>query len=267
MKTYFPGNEYHTPPGTSRAMGDYLTLGTRWYFHLNVMGVVWRANRMAGAGEFNDSSWAYISFQILQCIERAGGKCHFTGLDNISKADGPVVFVGNHMSVAETFLMPSIIVPRKPVTFVVKKNLLDYPFFGTILRSRSPIAVGRSDPKNDLKTVMEEGCAKLADGVSVVVFPQSTRMRKFDPSKFNTIGVKLAKKANVPVVPFALRTDFWSTGPILKDLGPIHRSRELRIEFAEPISVSGTGKEAQAAIIDFVKSRLDDWGLGDAKGK
>lgn len=263
MKEYYPGDEYHTQAGTSRAFGDYLLLGTRCYFHLNILGVVWRARRMAAAGEFDDSAWVDISFQILQCIERAGGKCHFTGLDNITKADGPVVFVGNHMSVAETFLMPSIIVSRKPATFVVKKKLLDYPFFGTILKSRSPIAVGREDPRGDLKAVLTEGCDRILSGTSVVVFPQSTRMPKFNPSKFNTIGVKLAKKAGVPIVPFALKTDFWSTAPILKDLGPIHRKKQIHIEFAPPLEVSGNGKDAQSAVIDFIQTKLAEWTAAD----
>lgn len=242
-----------------------MSLGTRWYFHCNIMGVVWRARRMAAAGEFDDSSWVDISFQILQCIERAGGKCHFTGLDNIDAVEGPVVFVGNHMSVAETFLMPSIIVSRKPATFVVKKNLLDYPLFGTIIKSRSPIAVGRDDPRGDLKAVLKEGCEKISSGTSVVVFPQSTRMRKFNPAKFNTIGVKLARKAGVSIVPFALKTDFWRTGPLLKDLGPIKRKDEIHIEFAPPIEIAGTGKDAQSAVIEFIQSRLAKWKNAEEK--
>ena len=218
---------------------------------------------MAAAGEFDDSAWVDISFQILQCIERAGGKCHFTGLNNINAVEGPVVFVGNHMSVAETFLMPSIIVSRKPATFVVKKKLLDYPFFGTILKSRSPIAVGREDPRGDLKAVLNEGCENISSGVSVVVFPQSTRMPEFDPAKFNTIGVKLAKKAGVPIVPFALKTDFWNTGPLLKDLGPIRRKEHIHIAFAPPLDVSGTGKDAQSAVIDFIQNKQVEWNRRD----
>jgi hypothetical protein len=49
--------------------------------------------------------------------------------------------------------------------------------------------------------MMDGGLARLKQGISIVVFPQTTRMVDFDASQFNSIGVKLAKKAGVPVVP------------------------------------------------------------------
>jgi 1-acyl-sn-glycerol-3-phosphate acyltransferase len=163
------------------------------------------------------------------------------------------------MSTSETFLLPSILVPRKKTTFVVKRNLLTYPIFGPVMRSRNPIAVGRRDPREDFKAVMREGMERLSEGISVVVFPQSTRMSTFDPEKFNTIGVKLAKKAGVAIVPFALKTDFWSNGTILKDCGPIYRDRDVHIQFAPPMDVAGSGKEVHASIIDFIQEQLREW--------
>lgn len=259
MNNYYPGNEYHTSPGTSRALGDYLCLGTRVYFCANVFGVVWRARRMALKHDFGDQNWVDISFQILQCHEESGAVCHFTGLENISKVDGPAVFIGNHMSTAETFLMPSIIVPRKTCTFVVKKGLMDDFIFGPVIRSRNPIVVERKDPREDFKTVMDEGQERLKQGTSVVVFPQSTRMPEFHPEKFNTIGIKLARKADVPVIPFALKTDFWGNGTFWKEAGPLNRKLPMHIEFAEPMKIKGTGKEEHAEIIEFIQDKLKEW--------
>ena len=260
MNNYYPGSEYHTPEGTSRALGDYLFLGTRWYFYFNIFGVTWRARQMALKGKFDNESWVDISFQMLQCHERCGAVCHFTGLDNIIKHDGPVVFVGNHMSTSETFLMPAILVPHKDTTFVIKKSLMDYPVFGPVMRSRNPIVVMRKDPREDFKVVMNEGRQCLENGVSVVVFPQSSRMVEFDPSQFNTIGIKLAKRAGVPVVPFALKTDFWGNGVILKEAGPLSREKEIHIEFAPPVMIDGNGKEEHSKIIEFIQDRLEKWG-------
>ena len=259
VKNFYPGNEYHTPEDTPRALGDRLCFGVRWYFYFKIFQVVLKSRKLAVYNKFDDAVWAEVSHQMLECHEMCGAKCHFTGLDNISKPDGPVVFIGNHMSTSETFLMPSIIVPRKKVTFVIKKNLLDYPFFGPVMRSRDPIVVGRKDPREDFKAVMQEGCKRLENGVSVVVFPQSTRMPEFQPENFNTIGVKLARKANVPVVPFALKTDFWGNGAIIKEAGPINRKKQIHIEFAPPITVSGTGREQHAAIIEFIQKKLEEW--------
>jgi 1-acyl-sn-glycerol-3-phosphate acyltransferase len=259
MKNYYPENEYHTPQGTSRALGDYLCLGTRLYFCANVFGVVWRARQMALNHEFNDSNWVDTSFQILQCHEQSGAVCHFTGLNNISAADGPVVFVGNHMSTAETFLMPAILVPRKKTTFVVKKGLMHNCIFGPVIDARDPIVVERKDPREDFKTVIKEGQEKLKKGVSIVIFPQATRMPVFKPENFNSLGVKLAKKAGVPIVPFALKTDFWGNGSLWKEAGPLNRQLPVHIEFAPPLKVEGTGKEEHTFVVDFIQKKLKEW--------
>jgi len=48
--------------------------------------------------------------------------------------------------------------------------------------------------------------------ISVLIFPQTTRDLRFDPNKFNTLGIKLAKRAKVPVIPVAVKTDAWGMG-------------------------------------------------------
>ena len=259
MNNYYPGDEYHTPESMERDFWDKLFLGTRAYFYSQIFKVTLDAHRLAVRGEYDDSAWVESSYAMRVSHERCGAKCHFTGLNHIDERDGPVVFIGNHMSTSETFLLPAMIVPRKRVTFVVKRNLLTYPLFGPVMRSRNPIVVGRRDPKEDFKAVMSDGVERLRSGVSVVVFPQSTRMAEFKPEQFNSIGVKLAKKAGVPIVPIALKTDFWSNGVILKECGPIRREREVFIHFASPMDVTGSGKEAHTAIIEFIQERLREW--------
>ena len=266
MQNNYPGDAYHTPSDNKRDWGDYLVLGTRWYFYFNVFNTVCKARNLAIHNKFDDATWVDISYEMLRCHERSGARCHFMGLDNISKHDGPVIFIGNHMSTAETFLMPSIIVPRKKMTFIVKKSLLNYHLFRAILRTRDPVSVDRKDPKQDFKTVMTQGKEKLAFGTSLVVFPQSTRMENFSPKNFNSIGIKLAKKTGVPIVPFALKTDFWGNGSILKEMGPVRRDREVFIEFAPPISIKGTGKKEHRHIIDFIQEKLSEWG-GSTSGQ
>ena len=98
-------------------------------------------------------------------------------------------------------MLPGIIRPHRAVTFVMKKSLVTLPFFGAVMRSRDPIVVGRTNPREDLTAVLEGGVERLKKGISIIVFPQSTRTPDFDPQHFNTIGVKLARKAGVPVVP------------------------------------------------------------------
>jgi 1-acyl-sn-glycerol-3-phosphate acyltransferase len=199
------------------------------------------------------------SFEVFEALEKAGVKFEITGVENYRQLEGPCVFIGNHMSILETFILPVIIEPFKDTTFIVKKSLIDYPVFRYVMRSRDPIVVSRDDPREDLKTVFEEGSRILASGRSVIVFPQKTRTPKFIPEEFNTIGLKLAKKANVPVIPIALKTDSWGNGKRLKDFGKIDPSKKVYFHFGEPMTVKIRGVEEHAEIIAFIQEHLAQW--------
>jgi len=85
------------------------------------------------------------------------------------------------MSILETFVLPCLIQPHRDVTFVVKESLITYPLFGQVMRSRQPVVVGRDNPREDLKTVLEEGQKRLEANISIIIFPQTTRSVEFDP--------------------------------------------------------------------------------------
>ena len=110
-----------------------------------------------------------------------------------------------------------------------------------------------------LEAVMNGGTELLSKGSSIVIFPQSTRNLVFKPEEFNSIGVKLAKKAGVPVVPVAIKTDFWGNGRLIKELGPIDNKKTIHIKFGEPFMVTGNGKEENNRIISFIQESLEEW--------
>ena len=129
------------------------------------------------------------------------------------------------------------------------------------MRSRDPIAVTRDNPREDFKAVIEGGTERLARGISIIVFPQTTRTRQFDASQFNSIGVKLALRAKAPVVPLALLTDAWGNGRWIKDFGKIDPARTVHFAFGEPMEIQGRGAEDHQKIIGFIEERLSQWGL------
>ncbi len=183
-----------------------------------------------------------------------------TGVDHVAALEGPCLFIGNHMSTLETFVLPVILVPFKPVTFVVKQSLVEYPVFGHVMRSRNPITVGRTNPREDLRAVLDGGVERLAKGVSIIIFPQTTRTATFDPKEFNTIGVKLAKRAGVPVIPFALKTDAWGNGRLHKDFGRIDPSLTAHLAFGAPLRIADRGIEEHDHIIRYISTHLREWG-------
>jgi 1-acyl-sn-glycerol-3-phosphate acyltransferase len=229
-------------------------------FYLHLIAIVLRSSSVAKRGKFEDKSWIDSSFDVLQSLEKAGVKIEISGVENLEKLNEPVVFIGNHMSMMETMLLPVMIQPIMPVTFVVKESLLFYPFFKHIMRSRNPVAVSRTNPRQDFKVVMSEGIERLRAGISVVVFPQTTRSHTFYPEQMSSIGVKLAKKAGVPVIPLALKTDCWQNGVWLKDFGKLDTSKTAYYTFGAPIMIMGKGDEEQVQVNTFITRALQKWG-------
>lgn len=228
-------------------------------FYISLFFIVLKASIAARRGKYDNSAWVASSLDVLKKLEQVGVRVDVSGLDNLKKIDGPVLIVGNHMSMMETLILPGFVQPIRDVTFVVKESLLDYPIFKHVMRSRNPIAVTRSNPRQDLKTVLGEGMDRIKKKISIIVFPQTTRAHDFDPKQMSTIGVKLAKKAGVPVVPVALKTDCWQNGQWLKDFGQIDTSRTAYFSFGEPIYISGKGDEEHQKINAFIGSELNRW--------
>jgi 1-acyl-sn-glycerol-3-phosphate acyltransferase len=258
-KSYFDSNTYHTPETETLSFKEKLLLNSRTYFTLSYAATVIRTRGEARRKVYDTKAWADSSFEIFRFIEKTGGKFHITGMVNITKPAGSVLFISNHMSTLETMIFPCIIAPHKELTFVVKESLVQHPLFGDVMRSRNPIVVGRTDPRKDLEAVMNGGQERLSKGISIVIFPQSTRSLEFKPEEFNSLGVKLAKKAGVEVVPVAIKTDFWGSGKWIKELGPLDHKKPIHIKFGEPMRVNGNGKEENQKIIDFIQSNLEVW--------
>lgn len=230
------------------------------YFYPRFIGVVLQAASQASRNRYPDDIWAHDSLRVMELLETLGMRFHFNGLENLADFDGPCVFIGNHMSIMETLILPVIILPYTKVTFVVKESLLHYPIFKHVMRSRNPVAVTRTNPRQDLKTVLSEGSERLAKDISIIVFPQTTRSLGFDPEHFGSIGTKLAKKADVPIVPIALKTDAWQNGKLSKDFGRIVPDIPVRISFGRPLRISGKGGEEQQQVVEFIAGKLEKWG-------
>lgn len=260
MENPFSGDRYETPPGVPISLFARLLGWTRLPFYWYVYEAVQRGRRLSLAGAFDDAAFIARSVETVRAVERCGGRLIVDGLQHLSATPEPVVLVGNHMSFLETFALPSMVIPRRPLSFVVKDTLLRHPAMAAILSTQRPIAMTRTNPRADLKTMMREGLERLQSGRSVCVFPQSTRSAEFVEAKFNSIGAKLAERAGRPVIPIAVRTDFIGNGVLVKDLGPICRDRVVRFTFGPPIAVADA-KDAHRQVVAFIVANLTAWGV------
>jgi 1-acyl-sn-glycerol-3-phosphate acyltransferase len=141
--------------------------------------------------------WARMTLCWLRVAGGVG--VEIEGIEHLPP--GPVVLLVNHQSAWETFALLALL-PR-PVTFVLKRELLRIPLFGWGLNLMGPVAIDRAAPRAALHALLRRGSARLAAGASVVVFPEGTRAAPGERRPWQAGGALLAQHAGVPVVPVA----------------------------------------------------------------
>ena len=216
---------------------------------------------------FDFEEWANTCMASVTFAERLGGVVTFEGFEQRAAYQGPVVYVSNHMSTLETMVFPTTLTAFGKLAIVLKQSLIDIPFVGASALAVGSIAVSRKNAREDLKTVLEEGAKRLADGHSVLLFPQGTRQAVFDGKKFNSLGSKLAERAGVPVVPLAVKTDFLKTGKWVKDFGEVDPNKPIRFACGPVLPASLGARKTHDQSVAFIENKLKEWGLPITEGE
>ncbi|MDA3925266.1 MAG: lysophospholipid acyltransferase family protein [Kiritimatiellae bacterium] len=224
-----------------------------------IIGLCARCVVYAMFGKFNCDKWAEFCYSSITFAEKIKGRLFFEGFKERSLYDGPVVYVSNHMSTLETMILPTTLLTFNELSIVLKNSLADNFFIGNAFRCLGCIGVTRKNAREDLQTVLKVGAQRLADGHSVLLFPEGTRQAVFNGKKFNSLGAKLAHRAGVPVVPIAVKTDFLGSGKIIKDFGEVNPNKPIHIACGPIISPELGAKEMHAKCVEFIDDRLNAW--------
>ena len=258
-------DRYETDPNRfKRFSSRRIFKGLFWFYLRYSILVIWSGIKFSYTRD-PQKAVTLQALRVMRIVEKHGAHLTFEGMDRYPDDQGPYVFACNHMGTLEVNALPGLIAARTPMTFVVKQKLLKLPFFGQVLKRLRAIPVSRLHPGEDLMQVLEGGKKLLAEGVSVILFPESTRQDVFSHRQFNSLAVKLALKADVSVIPVALRTDFWGAGKRVKEFGPLHMDRPVHICFGDPIRPTGRGKAEHQQVLDFITNHLSKWGAAVEK--
>ncbi len=140
------------------------------------------------------------------------------GQENLPKNQGFIV-LSKHQSAWET-LATRLFLPMQ--TTVLKKSLTYIPLGGWALATLKPIAIDRENQRVALRSLVEQGTARLKEGLVVVIFPEGTRAAPGENKKFNAGGALLAQNSGYPVIPIAHNAgEFWPRYSFLKYPGTI----------------------------------------------
>lgn len=132
-------------------------------------------------------------------IKATGTNVVLTGSEKIP--DGPVLYVANHQGLFDILAFLGHL--DKPVGFIAKKEINKLPIIRTWMGLLNCVFIDREDRRQSMKAI-NQGIENLKNGHSLVIFPEGTRSRGNKLNEFKPGSLRLATKANVPIVPVTI---------------------------------------------------------------
>lgn len=186
------------------------------------------------------SQWARLQVPLARAL--CGIRYRVEGREHLPK--GPAIILSKHQSAWETMAFQVIFPPH---TWVVKRELMWIPFFGWGLAALKPIAIDRGAGRKSVEQIVEQGRARLKEGVWIVVFPEGTRVAPGHRRRYGIGGAALAAATGYPVVPVAHNAGtFWPRRGFLKKPGTI------RVVIGPTIHTHGKSAEE-------INKRAEEW--------
>ena len=191
----------------------------------------------------------YNHFIIAWFRWTCGVRYEMTGLER--RPPGPCVILANHQCEWETIYLQLL---HPPVCTVLKQELLRIPLFGWGLRLLHPIALDRSRPARAMKQVLTQGKTRLEEGLSVLIFPEGTRVAPGHRRRYNKSGAVIACRAGVPVLPVAHNAgERWPGRHWVKNPG------RLSLVVGDPIETAGRSPEEVLVEVEtWIEARLTE---------
>jgi 1-acyl-sn-glycerol-3-phosphate acyltransferase len=177
-----------------------------------------------------DTNWSRSTLWALKVI--CGLSHRVEGMENMPKQT--CIIVSNHQSTWETIALASLI--TLPKVWVLKRELIFIPIFGWVMVHFKPIAINRKSGRKAVRQVIEEGQKRLQEGLSVIIFPEGTRVAPDEKRRFGMGAAMLAARSGYPLLPIAHNAGvFWKRRGIVKypgvidvRIGPLIQSQGLK---------------------------------------
>jgi len=162
----------------------------------------------------------------------------------------PCVILSKHQSAWETVTYASIFPPH---VYVMKRELLWIPFLGWGLGLMSPIAINRANRKEAMQRMIELGGKRLAQGFSIMVYPEGTRIAVGRRGIYKLGGAVLAVQNRSKALPVAHNAGLvWPRNSFLK------RPGKVTVVIGRPIDTAGlTAEQVMRQAEDWIEGEME----------
>ena len=162
---------------------------------------------------------------------------------------GPYVLACNHTSFADVLALMAML--PQGFVFLAKKEIPGWPIIGSFIAAGRHLTVDREDAIHLVADAPKIGRA-LAEGTSVLIFPEGTFTAAPGLRPFRLGAFQTAVDAGRPVVPMALR----GARRVLRDKTLIPRPGPIDLWVGEPLHANGTGWSAMVDLRDRVAAAI-----------
>ena len=152
-------------------------------------------NKQRRSSDFVVQWWARTTMFLF------GASVKVEGVENLPPASEPVMYVPNHCSFLDIFVLSGYL-PRR-FKYISKIEILRIPLIGWAMGFATHIAISRLDRASQLKT-LKDAIETLKDGNSLVTFPEGTRSKDGRIAEFKKGPFTMASRAGVRLVPISI---------------------------------------------------------------
>jgi len=142
-----------------------------------------------------------------------------SGLEHLP-AGGPALIASMHQSAFDTLIWTQL-APR--FAYVVKRELLRIPLYGSMLTATGMIPVDRRAGPAALRALLREADRAKAGQRQIVIFPEGTRVAPGAPLRLQPGVAAISARTGLPVIPVATDSGrCWGRRAFCKRAGTIH---------------------------------------------
>jgi 1-acyl-sn-glycerol-3-phosphate acyltransferase len=196
------------------------------------------------------------TFRTLEILAKlvvlaTGTRISYHGEENIPDSGGAVIAI-NHTSYVD-FLPAALAVHRRRrrLRFMIKAEMQRVKVVNFLIKRTRTIPVDREAGADAYAVAIR----RLREGELVGVYPEATISRSFELKEFKTGAARMAKEANVPIVPVIV----WGAHRIWTKDHPRHVGREklpVTVEVGSPVYAGNDVQSTNAALREAMTTLL-----------
>lgn len=212
--------------------------------------VFWLLKRLHKEAMHRKLVFRYARWWGRTLVAATGSKVTVSAADSIPP--GPVVFMGNHLGIFDIMTILGFL--NRPLAFIAKKELARIPIISNLMKHVGCLFLDRQDVRQ-AALLFRQATEQVRGGLSMVIFPEGTRSLTTRVAEFKSGSMKLATKADVPIVPIAIQ----GTDKVYENnghrIGPSHINLKVMTAIMpEEYQEMGTTQLAQK-----IHSLVADW--------